>query len=431
MIDAYVVAGLGFGDEGKGTMTDYLVRAHDAELVVRYNGGCQAAHNVVTPEGLHHTFCQFGSGTFHPGTRTHLSRFVLVDPLRLIEEARVLKGKGIQSPLSLLSIDPEAAIVTPFHALLGQMKEVLRGAAAHGSVGVGIGETRSDQIKFRNTNQKFTFSDLSYSRDSIDQALLDIKSRKRQEAFEVRKNNKFSDTSSHIKYKSEELYEKMLRIDCNELAYDYSRFALKVHCRALIDTLPKTRPIVFEGAQGVLLDETYGFAPFNTWTDITFNNSTSLISECRSIREPKNIGVVRSYATRHGAGPFPTEDPDIKVPEPHNCPHTWMGNFRQGYFDYALMNYALNCVETCHSIAITHMDVRPSKLVATQHISDDGTNFPTFTSQAQTVLFLSSCETQYVSVDDLPGFIEYNSGIPVQYLSNGPTFKDKIEIVAK
>ena len=74
MATVVLLAGLGFGDEGKGTVTDYLVRTHSAKMVVRYNGGAQAAHNVVLPDGRHHTFAQFGSGTFVPGVRTHLSR---------------------------------------------------------------------------------------------------------------------------------------------------------------------------------------------------------------------------------------------------------------------------------------------------------------------------------------------------------------------
>ena len=71
---AYIVVDLGFGDSGKGLLTDYLARHHEAGVVVRYNGGAQAGHNVVRPDGRQHTFSQFGSGTFIPGVRTYLSR---------------------------------------------------------------------------------------------------------------------------------------------------------------------------------------------------------------------------------------------------------------------------------------------------------------------------------------------------------------------
>ena len=79
----HIVVGLGFGDEGKGAITDKLVREHNAHTVVRFNGGPQANHRVVTPEGLDHCFSQFGSGTLVPGVRTVLSRFMIVDPLAL------------------------------------------------------------------------------------------------------------------------------------------------------------------------------------------------------------------------------------------------------------------------------------------------------------------------------------------------------------
>ena len=71
------VVDLGFGDSGKGTMIDYLARRHEADMVVRFNGGPQAGHNVVLPDGRHHTFSQFGSGSFVPGVRTLLSHYML------------------------------------------------------------------------------------------------------------------------------------------------------------------------------------------------------------------------------------------------------------------------------------------------------------------------------------------------------------------
>src|SRR5581483_7028007 len=78
-VTAYLVADLGFGDAGKGTITDFLVRQHAAPLVVRYNGGAQAGHTVVTRDRAF-TFAQFGSGTLVPGVRTHVSRFMVVHP---------------------------------------------------------------------------------------------------------------------------------------------------------------------------------------------------------------------------------------------------------------------------------------------------------------------------------------------------------------
>jgi len=86
---------LGFGDAGKGSIIDWLARSERAKLVVRYNGGCQAAHNVVTSDGRHHTFAQFGSGSFVPGVHTYLSRFMLVAPDNFLQEETALVRAGI------------------------------------------------------------------------------------------------------------------------------------------------------------------------------------------------------------------------------------------------------------------------------------------------------------------------------------------------
>ncbi|HMA92189.1 MAG TPA: adenylosuccinate synthetase, partial [Polyangiaceae bacterium] len=99
---AFIVVDLGFGDAGKGLLTDALVRRHDIQLVMRFNGGAQAGHNVVTDSGRHHTFSQFGSGTFVPGVRTHLSRDVVVHPTALAVEAEVLTRQGVTDALERL-----------------------------------------------------------------------------------------------------------------------------------------------------------------------------------------------------------------------------------------------------------------------------------------------------------------------------------------
>src|SRR5262245_27607669 len=88
MTHAFVVVDLGFGDAGKGSIVDALVRRHDAKLVVRWNGGAQAGHTVVTDDGRTHTFSQLGAGTFVPGVRTHLTEDVVVHPTALVVEAK-------------------------------------------------------------------------------------------------------------------------------------------------------------------------------------------------------------------------------------------------------------------------------------------------------------------------------------------------------
>src|SRR5687767_190163 len=116
-----VVTGLGHGDEGKGATVDALVRRHALELVVRHNGGPQAAHHVVRSDGAVHCFAQFGAGTLVAGVRTHLSRFMLVEPLALAREAATLERIGVAGALGRVTIDVACAVVTPFHRLFGRI----------------------------------------------------------------------------------------------------------------------------------------------------------------------------------------------------------------------------------------------------------------------------------------------------------------------
>ena len=120
---AIIVIGLGFGDCGKGTIVDHLTRAPGAHTVVRFNGGPQAGHNVVLPDGRHHTFSQFGSGTFVGGVQTLLSRFMLVEPYALLNEANHLVQSGVPDPLDRLWIDKRCAVITPAHQAANRLRE--------------------------------------------------------------------------------------------------------------------------------------------------------------------------------------------------------------------------------------------------------------------------------------------------------------------
>lgn len=143
MVEGRIVSviGLAFGDCGKGLFTDYLCRARSAHTVMRFNGGAQAGHNVILPDGRHHTFSQFGAGTFNPGVATVLSAPVVVHPTALLVEETYLQRAGISDALDRLLIDARCLVTTPYHEAAGRLRERARGAAAHGSCGVGFGET--------------------------------------------------------------------------------------------------------------------------------------------------------------------------------------------------------------------------------------------------------------------------------------------------
>jgi adenylosuccinate synthase len=113
-------------------------------------------------------------------------------------------------------------------------------------------------------------------------------------------------------------------------------------------------PVVFEGAQGVLLDEWRGFHPYTTWSTTTFENAEALLAEAGA--SATRLGVTRTYQTRHGPGPFPTEDPTLRVPENHNKDGRWQGKFRVGHLDAVALRYGCEVAGGVDAVALTHLD---------------------------------------------------------------------------
>ncbi|MBI5152856.1 MAG: adenylosuccinate synthetase, partial [Parcubacteria group bacterium] len=140
---AFIVTGLGYGDEGKGTVTHWLSSHYEAHTVIR-TGGPQALHRIVTKNRAEHVFSQFGSGTLR-GSTTHLSSQMIIDPHAILGEGEHLKyAQGIHNVFDMLTIHEDAIVITPFQAIAGRLRELLRGDNRHGSVGIGVGETVLD-----------------------------------------------------------------------------------------------------------------------------------------------------------------------------------------------------------------------------------------------------------------------------------------------
>ncbi|HKB35225.1 MAG TPA: adenylosuccinate synthetase, partial [Gemmataceae bacterium] len=120
---------------------------------------------------------------------------------------------------------------------------------------------------------------------------------------------------------------------------------------------------VFEGAQGVLLDEWHGFHPYTTWSTTTFANAEALLAEAGLAGGATRLGVLRTYATRHGPGPFVTEDPALtaSLPDRHNTLGRWQGGFRVGHFDAVAFRYALEVCGSADALALTHLDVAQAR----------------------------------------------------------------------
>lgn len=434
MRDVYMVVDLGFGDGGKGATVDYLCQRNEASLVVRYNGGAQAAHNVVTGDGKHHTFSQFGSGTF-AGARTHLSRFMLVNPITLLNEAAVLEPKLGSDPLTWTTIEEQAVLTTPFHVALNQLRELSRGDGRHGSCGMGIGETVDDVLNCPDlvlrAGQLKTLS-----ADALFDHLAAVQLLEGGKALSLLPRDRSRTEQESV------LWDRLTLSSVVHAAHE--RF---LEARERMNVVPASwlterlrdsnaNPVVFEGAQGVLLDQTYGFAPYTTWSDTTLNNAWTLFDPVIGEFDRDSVttlGVTRSYMTRHGVGPLPTEYSGPWGRTEHNVKGEWQGIFRRGYLDLALLRYALR---TCpvDKLVMNHMDVAADK----GNVCVGYKNFdlplwrlmpPTWEEQlALTEQFKSAIPVyEQVRATEFLKYVQNELNVPVSIRSYGPTAEDRVE----
>lgn len=349
---ALLIADLGYGDAGKGSIIDYLTRLHRAHTVVRYNGGAQAAHNVLESSGRHHTFAQFGSGTFHPSTRTHLSRFMLVNPLSMLKEEQHLRSIGIADAFQRTSIDAAALIITPFQQSANRLQELARTSGRHGSCGMGVGETMSDFLRYG--EQMLVAGDLPRA-STVLKKLRFLREIKRAQLEAIRLS---LPQTEQVAQELSTFSDPQVIEDCADF-YCYLAEQIKiVDERYLGKLLEQPGTVIFEGAQGVLLDEWYGFHPYTTWSTTTFANAEQLLKGLAYTGATTRIGVLRAYATRHGAGPFVTEDAALTaaLPDVHNANNPWQQVFRVGYVDLVATQYALHVAGRVDGLAVTHLD---------------------------------------------------------------------------
>ena len=351
---AYIVVDLGFGDCGKGILTDFLVRHCNAGVVVRYNGGAQAGHNVIAPDGRHHTFSQFGCGTFVPGVKTYLSKHVVIHPSALLVEGDILERKGVRDAFSRIRLSDQALIITPYHQAANQLREMMRGEERHGSCGVGVGEAVEDA--FLNVGDRVLAGDLS-NPSKLRRKLQSIREHKRGQLLELYKTK----LPGGALTREWEIFEREDVIDTwISTISRIDELGLVVCDSVLQGWLQQTETVIFEGAQGVLLDAEAGFHPFTTWSNCTAANAYGLIQELAPDSQAFQVGVMRSYAVRHGPGPLPTEtDVLTSVVCEHNQYNEWQGNVRYGWFDAVLARYALDVAGKVDALAVTHLDVLP------------------------------------------------------------------------
>ncbi len=361
MKEAYAVIGANFGDEGKGLVTDFLAAQEGPEtLVVRFNGGAQAGHTVETPDGKRHVFGHFGSGTL-TGCATFLSRFFVFNPLTFLKEWEQLRLLGA-SPHVMA--DPSALVTTPFDMIVNQYAEESRGGARHGSCGLGFSETIE-----RSQNPAFALrlEDLSDA-DFLRCRLILI----RDEWIPARLAalGLFPARAPWAEYlASPFLIERFIE--------DVRLFLSRLE-KADASVLRRAAPIVFEGAQGLLLDPTYGWFPHVTRSATGLANVLALAEEA-GIDEIHAHYITRAYTTRHGAGPLPHETaqlPYFGIEDLTNIPNPHQGVLRFAWPDVDLLRRTImqdygqprRWVKVALALAVTCLD----QIGALAHFVKDG-----------------------------------------------------------
>lgn len=340
---ATVVIGAAFGDEGKGVMVHHYA-SQQAATVVRFSGGANSGHTVVDGK-RRHVFGHFGAGTLADAP-TFLSKYFVVNPLLWQTEAAELAAIGVDP---ILMIDADAPLTIPYDMMINQWVEESRGDARHGSCGVGINETVR-RYK-RASNAYGTKAALLLFPDAIADYL------------------KYLRATSYFLQRMDELGltptdEQLALLNSDDVIDQYVDAAHKMLGNAEIGgpyLLPEN-PIIFEGSQGLLLDEDHRFFPHVTHAKTGLHNVLEMAKVLR-ITEFDVTYVVRAYMTRHGAGPFPTEDKAMHYEDRTNVNGDWQGALRFGRLDLDLIGEAVRAdiasagdIKVNPTLAVTCLD---------------------------------------------------------------------------
>jgi adenylosuccinate synthase len=337
---ASAVIGANFGDEGKGLMTDYLASKSPHGITVRFNGGAQAGHTVVTPDGTRHVFNHIGAGTF-AGQTTFLSRFFITNPIIFFKEYKVL-SENFMGKIDIVA-DPAGLVTTPYDMLINQIVEDFRGKNRHGSVGIGIGETIERNLQ---PEYAITIADLNHPNL---RTRLDII---RREYVPIRLE-KLGVTQYNNEYiMSDGILENFVG-ECYTFCDNFIRIQD-------VSFLKGKEGIVFEGAQGLLLDQDHRFFPYVTRSKTGLANVLTLAEEA-GITEIDTHYITRAYLTRHGAGPLPHEifwPPYPGIVDKTNIMNKYQGSLRFSWLNIDLLKESILKdleVKKNHTIKVNHM----------------------------------------------------------------------------
>lgn len=336
-MQAHIVIGANFGDEGKGQTVDYLCRRTRDNIVVRHNGGAQAAHTVVTKD-IRHVFHHFGSGTL-AGSPTFLSKYFIVNPKAFIEESNDLVSLGMTPKVFS---HRESLLTTPLDWVLNWRLEEQRGNSRHGSCGMGINETveRCLNERYKTTlNDIFNIDDLIKKLEIIGTEY--VKGRAEKLGISL---NELSTSA----------IEPFIE-DCQEM----SKMIVPLSNNKILKTY---RHVIFEGAQGLLLDEHHHFFPYVTRSKTGVTNAVQILKEI-DVSAADVYYVTRSYLTRHGAGPLPYERQIDEFEDITNIP-----NPHQGALRFAPLNIDLFKQSVSNDLISEEFILLPSLVITWAHL---------------------------------------------------------------
>jgi adenylosuccinate synthase len=330
------IIGAQWGDEGKGKIVDLFT--DDADIVVRFQGGNNAGHTLVV-DGKKTVLHLIPSGALHPNKLCIIGNGVVVDPEVLLEEIAALKRQGHFIDDAQLRISEEAHLIMPYHKAIDQARERLRGEGMIGTTGRGIGPAYEDKV----------------ARVGI--RLIDLLE---EETFQEKLQRNIEEKNIYLKAI---LKEKTL--DFNKLHDSYSVFREKLRSYVtntglLLDREMRAgKQVLFEGAQGTLLDVDHGTYPFVTSSNTVAGGVCSGTGVGpRHIHQV--IGISKAYTTRVGSGPFPTEihgaEGEILKREGFEFGATTGRPRRCGWFDAVGVRYAVR-MNGITGIALTKLDV--------------------------------------------------------------------------
>jgi len=328
-----VIVGAQWGDEGKGKIVDLLTRY--ADIVVRFQGGNNAGHTIVL-KGEKFVFHLIPSGILYENKQCMIGSGVVVDPAVLIEEVNELKKRGHLKDDSQLMVSEEAHLILPYHRRIDIARDRV---FKIGTTGRGIGPAYEDKVARYGIRVV----------DLMDEEVF----RKKLKANLLQKNAYLSEVLKEEGFELSEIFDEFLRF--KKQLEKYVRNTSLI----LYDEIQKGKHILFEGAQGALLDLDHGTYPYVTASNTVAGNACAG-SGIGPTMIDSVIGVAKAYTTRVGEGPFPTELKDQvgeRIREKGGEYGATTGRPRRcGWFDAVVVNHAIR-INGIQEVAITKLDV--------------------------------------------------------------------------